>query len=112
MRLLKSKYQCYLFILLPEEDIFDSDTDKEHEDGILGKFKAEGMNVTVEGTEDDSPVLDSQTPSAYIPLRDQESIYWIRQHTLVSSAPVSRKVTHLQKQILSYKNLSPQSSAV
>ncbi|KAK0433467.1 hypothetical protein EV421DRAFT_1718641 [Armillaria borealis] len=68
---------------------------------------------SVEGTKDDSAALEDQA-SYYIPhnfLHDLESLWWIGEHALFSSVPASGKVPYLQRQITSYKNLFPHSSA-
>ncbi|KAK0186267.1 hypothetical protein F5146DRAFT_1142584 [Armillaria mellea] len=82
---------------------------------IFGKDEAEGMNSTkrIKDSSLVSSTSDTKAPSAYIPhnfLHDLESLWCIGEHGLFFSVPASRKVPHIEQQVLSYKILFLHSS--
>ncbi|PBK71530.1 hypothetical protein ARMSODRAFT_1002646 [Armillaria solidipes] len=104
--------ETYLFLPM-NQPVVDWNMDEAYEDIIFGEPEAERKTSSAEGTKDDSAALEDQA-SYYIPhnfLHDLESLWWIGEHALFSSVPASGKVPYLQRQITSYKNLFPHSSA-
>ncbi|SJL08615.1 uncharacterized protein ARMOST_11982 [Armillaria ostoyae] len=104
--------ETYLFLPL-NQPVVDWNMDEAYEDIIFDEPEAERKTNSVEGTKDDSAALEDQA-SYYIPhnfLHDLESLWWIGEYALFSSVPASGKVPYLQRQITSYKNLFPHSSA-